>query len=94
MDFRARSPKTTPKYPLQRGQILAIFRAIKPLPYFSGKARRLCTLYTTMRQEKDPDRIQGRVARNMHALGQKVKKAPTVLDDMFNQPKRLGIVYV
>ena len=57
MDFRARSPKTTPKYPLQRGQILAIFRAIKPLPT-PEKARRLFTLYTTRRQAKDPGRIQ------------------------------------
>jgi hypothetical protein len=67
MDFRALSPKTTPKYPLHRGQILAIFRAIKPLPYSLKKLGGFFTLYTTMRQEKDPDRIQGGGARKLNS---------------------------
>jgi hypothetical protein len=65
MDFRARSPKTTPKYPLHRGQILAILRAISHSLVSLEKLGGFFTLYTIMRQEKDPDRIQGAVAGNI-----------------------------
>jgi hypothetical protein len=75
MDFRARSPNTTPKYPLHRGQIRAIFRAISHFLISLEKLGGSFTLYTTMRQEKDPHLIWGRAAQEFNLA--KTKGFPT-----------------
>jgi hypothetical protein len=76
MDFRARSPKTTPKYPLHRGQIRAIFRAIKPLSYFSGKARRLFyPIYDNASRKRSALNMGPELPKNL--TWQKLKEFPT-----------------
>jgi hypothetical protein len=76
MDFRARSPKTTPKYPLHRGQIRAIFRAIKPLSYFSGKARRLVyPIYDNASRKRSALNMGPELPKNL--TWQKLKEFPT-----------------
>jgi hypothetical protein len=76
MDFRPRSPKTTPKYPSHRGQIRAIFRAIKPLSYFSAKAK--AALLPYIRQcvkKKIRTQYGGELPKNF--TWQKLKEFPT-----------------
>jgi len=59
IDLRDRSPRVTPKYPLQRGQIRAIFRDIENDSFESfKKAGGVCTPYRSKRQEKDPSEAE------------------------------------
>ena len=55
------------------GKFLQFFAPLSHFLYFSEKLGGFFTLYTTMRQEKDPDRMQGRTGQRFN-FATKLKK--------------------